>query len=461
MSSLLSLPPEIFNNIVEEVSGCDVMNIRHVCRRTNALSSHQFGLKCLADLSFIWSSHSLQGLLDLSSHPLGRYVKRLTFATHFIYAERLTEDPVEQRTARMKSMFEQWEERNELLVRALENLQRLSVQPILGVYDLLVPWVSLNDSDSNDRPLRKGYGYESFYGSTVEPDSPRSPFVHTTEYVLKAVQQAGLSLKAFHVHWDKDTKHEEDELRVLHQQHLLSAPGKLKPDFELLTTREYHHQYEVSVPNFTRRVLIDTKHQKLELYTVQVKGVGLSEHPRTYFHWDLPIMTSVLVSGDVDNCFREIRLALLHTTIDDLTTFLATQARTLRVLHLEAIVIPLYDENLDSETDPDETALNLLLMLKNDLSLEYLRMTRLSDGCDRSRLIGGHDDTWVGRQDIQDGLQMYIQREEDEEYSVDEDVADDDDDEGEWISVHHSGDEGDSEVEPDTLHDGNNEATTQ
>jgi hypothetical protein len=218
MSSLLSLPPEIFDNIVEEVSDRDVMNIRRVCRRTNALSSHQFGLKCLADLSFIWSSYSLQGLLDLSRHPLGRYVKRLTFATHFIYAERLTEDPVEQRTARMKSMFEQWEERNELLVRALENLQKLAVQPVLGVYDLLVPWIPLDNSDSDDRPPRKGYGYEKYYG-TVEPEGPRPPFVHTTEYVLKAAQQAGLPLKAFHVHWDKDTKHEEDKLRVLHEQH--------------------------------------------------------------------------------------------------------------------------------------------------------------------------------------------------------------------------------------------------
>ncbi|KAI4735227.1 hypothetical protein E4T50_14257 [Aureobasidium sp. EXF-12298] len=459
MSSLLSLPPEIFNDIVEEVSDRDVMNIRRVCRRTNALSSHQFGLKCLADLSFIWSSYSLQGLLDLSKHPLGRYVKRLTFATHFIYAERLTEDPVEQRTARLKSMFEQWEERNELLVRALENLHKLAVKPVLGVYDLLVPWIPLDNSDSDDRPPRKGYGCEKYYGSTVEPDGPRAPFVHTTEYVLKAAQLAGLALKAFHIHWDKDTKHDEDELRVLHEQHLLSAPGKLKPDFELLSTRECRN-YEVPVPNFTRRVTIDTKHQKLELYTVRVKGVGLSEHPRTSFYWHLPVLTSILVSGNVDHCFREIRLALLSTTIEDLTTFLATQAKTLRVLHLEAIVIPLYDETLDPETDPDEAALNLLLMLKNDLSLEYLRMTRLSDECDRSRLIGGHDDAWVGKQEIQDGLQMYIQREEDEEYSVDEDAVGDDD-EGEWISVHHSEDEDENGAESDTLHDENNETTTQ
>jgi hypothetical protein len=100
-----------------------------------------------------------------------------------------------------------------------------------------------------------------------------------------------------------------------------------------------------------------------------------------------------------------------------------------------------------------------LSMLKNDLSLEYLRMTRLSDEEDRSRLLGGHDDTWVGRQEIQDGLQIYIQREEDGEHSVDEEMADDD--EGEWISVHHSEDEDENEVWPGTLQDGNDGATTQ
>lgn len=441
MASLSSLPPEILNTVVEGLSGSDVINVRRVCRRTNALSSHQFGLKCLADLSFIWSSYSLQGLLDLSRNPLGRYVRRLTFATHFIYAERLTEDPAEQRTARRKSLFEQWEERNELLAQALENLQKLSVQPILGVYDILVPWTSLDDSESGDRTYRKGYGFQKYYGTD---DEPRPPFVHTIEYVLKAAQRANLPVKAFHVHWDKDAKHGEDELRVLREQHLFSAPGVFKPGFELLTTLEQFDDFASKIPDSVTRTLIDTKNRKLELSTVKQKGVKLSIHPVTYFDW------RILPPGEMDHCFREIRLALLSTQFDRLTTFLTNQARTLRVLHLEAIHIPLYEANPEATgATPDHTALNFLSMLRNDLSLEYLRMTRLSDELDEARLIGGHDDTWVGREEIQDGLQMYIQREEDGEFSVDEELNDDD--EGEWISVHHSEDEDDGEAQPDAL----------
>ena len=453
MTSLLSLPPEIFNAVIEGLSGSDVVNVRRVCRRTNALSSHQFGLKCLADLSFIWSSYSLQGLLDISRHPLGRYVRRLTFATHFIYAERLTEDPTEQRTARLKNLFEQWEERNELLVQALENLQKLSVQPILGVYDILVPWVPLDNSDNGDRPPRKGYGFERYYGA-VGVDS-RPPFVHTIEYVLKAAQRANFPIKAFHVHWNKDRRREGDDLRVLREQYLFSAPGKLNPDFELLTTRQGFDQFEDRIVDWTTKTLIDTRNQKLEFSTIQLKGVKLGTHPRSYFDGH------ILPTGEIDHCFREIRLALLSTEFDLLITFLTSQARTLRVLHLEAIRIPLYDVGgeVAAELNPDHTALNFLSMLKNDLSLEYLRMTRLCDNFDFRRLIGGHDDTWVGREEIQEGLRIYMQREEDDEFSVDEELTDDD--EGEWISVHHSEDDDDGETQPGALYDENNEETTQ
>jgi hypothetical protein len=74
-------------------------------------------------------------------------------------------------------------------------------------------------------------------------------------------------------------------------------------------------------------------------------------------------------------------------------------------------------------------------------------MNRVSNSRDQSRLIGGHDDTWTTTEEIQDGLQMYIQREENDEHSVDEEFSDDD--EAEWISVHHSEDE---DEEPEEFH---------
>lgn len=461
MSSLLSLPPEIFDAVLEDVSGRDLINLRLVCRHTRALSSHRFGLECLKDLSFIWTPYSLQGLLDLSKHPFGRYVKRLSLATNFIYAEKLTEDPDEQREARSKGIFEQWDERNKLLVQALKNLQKLDIQPILGVFD--VPWNLLdvrNDSTTDVR--RYGYGYEKFYGATRSDGlykesigtEPRPPFVHAIEYVLKAAQKAQLPVRAFHIHRETGTQHKQDELRILQQQYLISKPGKLRPDFEITVTVLFFEAK--NEPGFTSKVFINTKRLRYEYCTLLLEGVAGSTQSRANFDWygtslHPPISPGSSRPGDMDHCFREISITFCDASLDFLREFLLSQARTLRVLHLEHITMRNFDDDADE-------VLEFFRILKNSLSLKYLRMARLSSKDDRSRLIGGHDDTWTSREEIQEGLQMYIEREENDEHSVDEEWNDDD--EGEWISVHHSENEDEEEVWPGTSQN-EDEATTE
>ncbi|KAG9650495.1 hypothetical protein KCU95_g16029, partial [Aureobasidium melanogenum] len=444
MPSLLSLPPELFSAVLDDVSGRDVMNLRLVCRHTSALSFHQFGLKCLTDLSFIWSLYSLQGLIDLSVHPLGRYIKRLSFATNFIYAEKLTEDPDEQREARLKNTFEQWEERNGLVAQALANLQKLGVQPILGVFD--VPWDSSDSRNDSRRSTRRyGYGYEKFYGAAKldvsryeDPfgmvDNSHPVFAHAVEYVLKAAQQAKLPVRAFHVHVEEGTRHNKDDLRVLQEQYF--RPGEFSPDFELTIT-VLCSAFEEK-PGYTAKNLFDTKRLRYEFCTLPVEGTAWSTQSRADFDYHGIARHAPRDHSPeaMDHCFREIRIAFCEGPLDALAEFLLSQARTLRVLHLEHIAM-LYLE------DDSDDVLDFLRMLKNLLSLEYLKMARLSSKDDRSRLIGGHDDTWTSREEIQEGLQMYIQREENDEHSVDEEWGDDD--EGEWIVVHHSENEDEEE----------------
>ncbi|KAG9670309.1 hypothetical protein KCU99_g8445, partial [Aureobasidium melanogenum] len=457
MPSLLSLPPELFSAVLDGISGRDVMNLRLVCRHTSALSNHHFGLKCLTDLSFIWSPYSLQGLLDMSVHPLGRYIKRLSFATNFIYAEKLTENPDEQREARLRTIFEQWDERNELVVRALKNLQKLNVQPLLGVFD--VPWDPFNFRNNRNRDAgRYGYGYEKFYGNS-EPDEASGDaidrgegshpsFVHAVDYVLKAAQRVELPVRGFHVHWEASTNHEQqDDLRTLRRQYLVSGPGELKPDFEFLAT--VFDKGNERDGNFKSKVYINTKRQSYEFSKLPSEGMAWLTHYRASFDWGQTFLQHPLDNNleAFHHCFREIRIALCSTTVDFLTAFLTSQARSLRVLRLEHITMNLYDDPMVGFEDviPTDEALEFLRMLKDDLALDYLKMTRLNSAMDRSRLIGGHDDTWTSREEIQEGLQMYIQREENDEHSVDEEWSDDE--EGEWISVHHSENEDEDEEE--------------
>ncbi|KAH0342579.1 hypothetical protein KCU81_g5647, partial [Aureobasidium melanogenum] len=449
MPSLLSLPPEIFNAVLDDVSGRDVMNLRLVCRHTSALSLHQFGHKCLTDLSFIWSPYSLQGLLDLSVHPLGRYVRRLNFATNFIYAEKLTAVPDEQREARLKNTFEQWEERNELVIQALKNLQKLGVQPMLGVFD--VPWDSSDLGKDNRRSTRRyGYGYEKFYG-TARPDASTEDlhdihdnsypaFAHAVEYVLKAAHQAKLPVSAFHVHREEGAEHYKDDLQVLREQYLRS--GEFSPDFDLTITTLCPETGER--PAHTARNIFDTRRQRYEFRTLPVEHLVWLTQPRANFERHGFILNPPLDSAPEGNkrCFREISISFCDAPFDVLTEFLLGQAKTLRVLQLEHIGIMYLD-------DDGVEVLDFLQMIKNDLTLDYLKMARVSSSEDRSRLIGGHDDTWTSREEIQEGLQMYVQREENDEHSVDEEWNDDDD--GEWISVHHSeNEEEEEEVWPGT-----------
>lgn len=461
MSSLSSLPPEIFNAVLDGLSGRDAMNLRLVCRHTSVLSSHKFGLECLADLSFIWTPYSLQGLLDLSKHSFGRYVKRLSFATNFVHAEKLTEHPDEQREARIKGVIEQWDERNELLVQALKNFQKLNVHPVLGVFD--VPWNLLdvrNDSTTDAR--RYGYGYEKFYGATRSDGwykqsigtEPRPPFVHAIEYVLKAAQQAQLPVRAFHIHRETGTQHKQDELQVLREQYLISRPGELRPDFEVTATVLFFEAK--NEPGFMSKVFIYTKRRRYEYCTLPLEGTAGPTQSRANFDWygtslHPPSRPGPPRPGDMDHCFREISITFCDASLDSLKGFLLSQRKTLRVLHLEHITMLYFNDDADEVVD-------FFAMLKNNLSLEYLKMARLSSKDDRSRLIGGHDDTWTSREEIREGLQMYIEREENDEHSVDEDWNDDD--EGEWISVHHSENEDEEEVWPGTSQN-EDEATTE
>ncbi|KAI5195654.1 hypothetical protein E4T39_08120 [Aureobasidium subglaciale] len=459
MASLSSLPPEIFNAVFVGLDGRDVTNLRLVGRR--------FGLKCLPDLSFIWSPYSLQGLLDLSAHPLGRYVKRLTFATHFVYAEQLTDDPEQLQQLEQKSMFEQWDERLKLVVQALGNLIRQGAQPVLGVYDILVPWIPLdhddsdynnnNSSDKDSVLQRRGYGYEKFYGKIDQDINPQASNVHAVQYVLKAAQQAKFLVRGFQAHLDDQLRHPvntTDEFRILKEQHLSPQPGRLDPNFGLFVITSGWKIWETA-PTLRFQSSIDTKLQAYDFHTIppkhdpglrqiRVKFGTVAQRGQTILDQAL-----MVTSARMHNCLREIRLAYCSTTVNFLTTFLHAQSDTLRILHLEHVDLEIA-EHADGVADEAEaTGLDLLLALKNDLQLEYLRLTRCCSLYERSRLIGGHDDTWIGREEIQEGLQIYIKREEDDEHSVDSSWSDED--EGEWISVHHSEDEEEEDDDDDEL----------
>lgn len=444
MASLLSLPPEIFEAVLEDVDGDDVLSLRRVNRRISALSTHQFGLKCLADLSFLCHQDSLKGLLELVAHPLGRYIKRLTFSTNIVWPfQGPLVDKIERERPRVLDTWD-FRKSSSPLAQALRTLDGLGIRPILGIYDPLVPWIALDDTRSGRE--RKGYGFDKFYGDIQVKATMRTWALMAVRAVLDAVEQAGFPLREFHAHLDSHRRPEDgldtDLFDFLKDRFI--TPAFREPDLDLeVVYNSFNRQ-----ANLNFQINIDTKSQKYEYLTLPNPERDWLRHPRMSLVQREGLVPSV---SNMPHSFHQLRLALVDTSFGFLTDLLGSQADTLRILHLEYVTINLFDEEEDADNlgaaDPDATGLNVLLFLRDELDLDYLRMNRVSNSRDQSRLIGGHDDTWTTREEIQDGLQMYIQREENDEHSVDEEFSDDD--EAEWISVHHSEDE---DEEPEEFH---------
>ncbi|TIA32864.1 hypothetical protein D6C78_07945 [Aureobasidium pullulans] len=444
MASLLSLPPEIFEAVLEDVDGDDVLNLRRVNRRISALSTHQFGLKCLADLSFLCHQDSLKGLLELVAHPLGRYIKRLTFSTHVDWPfQGPLVDKIERERPRVLDTWD-FGKSSSPLTQALRTLDGLGIRPILGIYDPLVPWIALDDTRSGRE--RKGYGFDKFYGDIQVKPTMRTWALMTVRAVLDAVEQAGFPLREFHAHLDSHRRSEDGLDTDLFDflKYRFITPAVREPDLDLeVVYNSFNRQ-----ANLNFQINIDTKSQKYEYLTLPNPERDWLRHPRMSLVQREGLVPSI---SNMPHSFHQLRLALVDTSFRFLTELLGSQADTLRILHLEYVTINLFDEEEDDDNlgaaDPDATGLNVLLFLRDELDLDYLRINRVSNSRDQSRLIGGHDDTWTTTEEIQDGLQMYIQREENDEHSVDEEFSDDD--EAEWISVHHSEDE---DEEPEEFH---------
>ncbi|TIA43981.1 hypothetical protein D6C79_06672 [Aureobasidium pullulans] len=444
MASLLSLPPEIFEAVLEDVDGDDVLNLRRVNRRISALSTHQFGLKCLADLSFLCHQDSLKGLLELVAHPLCRYIKRLTFSTHVDWPfQGPLVDKIERERPRVLDTWD-FGKSSSPLTQALRTLDGLGIRPILGIYDPLVPWIALDDTRSGRE--RKGYGFDKFYGDIQVKPTMRTWALMTVRAVLDAVEQAGFPLREFHAHLDSHRRSEDGLDTDLFDflKYRFITPAFREPDLDLeVVYNSFNRQ-----ANLNFQINIDTKSQKYEYLTLPNPERDWLRHPRMSLVQREGLVPSI---SNMPHKFHQLRLALVDTSFRFLTELLGSQADTLRILYLEYVTINLFDEEEDDDNlgaaDPDATGLNVLSFLRDELDLDYLKMNRVSNSRDQSRLIGGHDDTWTTTEEIQDGLQMYIQREENDEHSVDEEFSDDD--EAEWISVHHSEDE---DEEPEEFH---------
>ena len=56
--------------IVHSSDDSSLPNLRLTCKELNEITSEPFGERCLAERRFMFTKYSMQGLLELTAHPI-------------------------------------------------------------------------------------------------------------------------------------------------------------------------------------------------------------------------------------------------------------------------------------------------------------------------------------------------------------------------------------------------------
>ncbi|KEQ87490.1 hypothetical protein M438DRAFT_290090, partial [Aureobasidium pullulans EXF-150] len=171
----LTLPNEILLTISNAVDPEDLPNFRLTCKTLNDVSAKAFGEKRLAHGRFIFTEFSMQGLVDLTAHPVfGPCVREIMFGTHRVtnnlrtllnHIEMLGITDNDRAMEVLRLFDEKWTRRSDFETRLLElmlgealcNLQMWGSGVILGVFD-----------DIQLDPQRKAAHLLGAYGSALE-----------------------------------------------------------------------------------------------------------------------------------------------------------------------------------------------------------------------------------------------------------------------------------------------------
>ncbi|THW03903.1 hypothetical protein D6D26_03137 [Aureobasidium pullulans] len=180
--TFVCLPPELKRMIVHSSDDSSLPNLRLTCKELNEIASKPFGERCLAERRFMFTKYSMQGLLELTAHPIfGPCVRKISFNTHRITdadywletVGKLLPEEDRQATCKvvqaaaqdMKNLFKSKNGKAfKMLTQASLNLKKHGQQVTLGVFDDVI------HRDSEDEMLRKAYGFDECWGNVWPPD---------------------------------------------------------------------------------------------------------------------------------------------------------------------------------------------------------------------------------------------------------------------------------------------------
>ncbi|CAD0107255.1 unnamed protein product [Aureobasidium uvarum] len=377
---IVALPPEILDIIVANCQDGDLSNLRLSCRTLSSPSTRPFGRRCLAHLRIIFTELSLQGLVDITAHPVfGTSVRSISFGTYRLTGLKyfkLSSVPgnhasdliVKKRLAKKQQAFNRSGDQLVMLTTALQNL-KLRGGPSIG---LRIHDDSMRSKER--RPIIRAHGYHRAYGKFL-------PEKHEVEKTLLTLIDAS-SLSGFMpAALDIDMTSDFQLLRNL----LCNTTFK-----NFITTKEHSLDPQMDIyikfdDSKTRFTCMFTRRTCLEL-----EPLG-----SYYGNFYRALQRTAIVD-------LKIRDATYSSSLPHLVECLVSWKKTIRYLDLSRAVV--------FERQMTDFAATLFRYMRDDLELEVLKLhdIRIYPYNGSHRWLFNEPAKWHGKQEIREGLHRVI-----------------------------------------------------
>ncbi|THY47259.1 hypothetical protein D6C98_07165 [Aureobasidium pullulans] len=389
---IATLPNEILGTIVHHCDDGDLGNLRLSCKTLGTAATQPFGRRCLAERRFVFAEYSMQGLVDLTVHPVfSPCVRSLSFG--ICRLEMPKYEPASTDASRQK-LSELVDKNNDfvhsgthmlMLVQALQNLKAHgNLQVSLGIFD-----------DTNKHhygePLYKGYGHDAAY-TTFSPTSceGRNTLVAVINAtIMSNYRPVGLQIK---LTIDADILPELMEDPVVYG-YLTTSSGSLNPKMDIcIDTRKGGDERRLYVA--TKASRLEVAHHNLEDWDERWTMLGEYTYGRFYH----ALKQTAIISVNIKDS---------DTSMPGFSVSLRGWESSLR--HLILSNLQVYD--ISDGNHKLTSALAFFRYIRDNLRLNILEMEQVSieteTGTEEIPILQ-ETISWSGRDEIREGLDSII-----------------------------------------------------
>ncbi|KAH0150151.1 hypothetical protein KCU67_g10781, partial [Aureobasidium melanogenum] len=349
--------------IAAAVDSGDLASLRLVSKQWCDISTKPFGIAKLRHPRFIVSPYSLQGLVDLTAHPiLGPCVQSIEIGTYrmkkyFVNTQPRREASQANIAALTQFPFEVTGLHTILLAKALANLKRHGVVPTIGLFEDVVC------AGPGDKSLRRGYGYDELYGSVNIHEYGDSRAAQTLIALVTARSSSGCPISGISVdiQWNSLARQaigRHPGLQQLLRNLLVSSSGELQSGWDLTLT---FTERNVTAGSHTLKVRDQDKSLSLDFISIEeYEGTEIPQLDQGTY--------GSLVNAIYHQHFQKI--SFKHCSIDtSVFSLLRAHSKSLRHLSISSSIF--YDDEI-------QDGINLLTTIGHDLALESLVLVDLS-----------------------------------------------------------------------------------